>query len=319
MYKQLIPEQRYEISALLKTNTPKKEIAEAVGCHISTIYREINRNSTKRGSYSGGSAQERCNEKKERIRKNPTISSKTKFEALKKLRDEQWSPEQISGYFKRSGIKISHTTIYKYVYEDKKNGGDLWDHLRHDGRHRKRDPYAKASSKNIKGRISIHNRPKEADGTRFGDWEMDLIVGKDGFGAILTLVERFTGYVIIRRLKHGKKAKALAEEVARLLLAYKAKGVLTITTDNGGEFARHDVISKKLGGVGVYFADPYSSWQKGLVENTNKLIRQYIPKKTDFDTITDKEIMEIQKKLNRRPRKKLGFSTPLKEFFKHFD
>ena len=147
---------------------------------------------------------------------------------------------------------------------------------------------------------------------------MDLIIGKNGFQAILVLVERSTGYVIIHRLKHGKKAKELAREVCRLLFAYRVQGVLTITTDNGSEFSQHKLITKGLDGVKVYFADPYASWQKGLVEYTNKLIRQYIPKGTDFDQINARKLMDIQKKLNSRPRKKLNYSTPKREFFRHF-
>ena len=147
---------------------------------------------------------------------------------------------------------------------------------------------------------------------------MDLIIGKNGYQAILVLVERSTGYAIIHRLKHGKKAKELAGEVNRLLFAYRVEGVLTITTDNGPEFSQHRLITKGLKGVVVYFADPYASWQKGLVEYTNKLIRQYIPKGSDFDDISPHELMCIQKKLNNRPRKKLNYSTPKSEFFKHF-
>lgn len=224
MYKHLISTQRSQIFAYKHCNKSAKFIADAIGVHVSTIYRELSRNSNKRG----------------------------------------------------------------------------------------------ASARNIPDRTSIKDRPPEADGKRFGDWEMDLIIGKNGYQAILVLVERSTGYVIIHRLKHGKKAKELAKAVGRLLPAYKAEGVLTTTTDNGSEFSQHRLISKALNGVTVYFADPYSSWQKGLVEYTNKLIRQFIPKGSDFDEISPHELMQIQKKLNARPRKKLNFSTPKIEFFKHF-
>lgn len=147
---------------------------------------------------------------------------------------------------------------------------------------------------------------------------MDLIIGKNGYGAILVLVERSTSYCIIEKLPHGKNAKGVAKAVVRLLYAYRLTGVLTITTDNGSEFADHKTITKGLKGVVVYFADSYCSWQKGLVENTNKLIRQYIPKGTDFSTLTSKFIQKIQFKLNKRPREKLNFSTPVAEFFSHF-
>ena len=170
---------------------------------------------------------------------------------------------------------------------------------------------------NIRNRISIHERPAEAYGKRFGDWEMDLIVDKDNH-AILTMIERSTNFLLMSNLKYGKKAMPLAKTVWRLLLPYKGDKLLTITTDNGSEFAEHKWISKHLGGVLVYFTDSYSSWQKGAVENTNKLIRQYIPKGTNINTITDTLITKIQKKINRRPREKLNFSTPVKDFYKHY-
>ena len=147
--------------------------------------------------------------------------------------------------------------------------------------------------------------------------EMDLIVDKDNH-AILTMIERSTNFLLMPTLKYGKKAMPLAKTVWRLLLPYKGDKLLTITTDNGSEFAEHEWISKHLGGVLVYFTDSYSSWQKGAVENTNKLIRQYIPKGTNINTITDTLITKIQKKINRRPREKLNFSTPVKELYKHY-
>ena len=146
---------------------------------------------------------------------------------------------------------------------------------------------------------------------------MNLIVDKDNH-AILTMIERSINFLLMAKLKHGKKALSLAKTVWRLLLPYKGDKLLTITTDNGSEFAEHEWISKYLGGVPVYFTDSCSSWQKGAVENTNKLIRQYIPKGTNINTITDTLITKIQKKINRRPREKLNFSTPVKELYKHY-
>lgn len=169
---------------------------------------------------------------------------------------------------------------------------------------------------NIKNRVSIHERPKEADGTRFGDWEMDLIVDVFGHG-ILTLTERSTNFILMSKLKDGKKADGVAKAVRRLLQPYKGDGLKTITTDNGSEFAAHEWISKQLD-VPVYFTDSYSSWQKGTIENANKLIRQYIPKGTDISSVTDRKILKIQAKINRRPREKLNFSTPKREFFKFY-
>ena len=317
MYKHLISTQRSQIYSYRRCGKSIKFIAEEIGVHQSTIYRELKRNSNKKGDYARN-AQEMADERQERVVQNATISPRVKFECLQRLKIDQWSPEQISGDMKRKNIKVSHTTIYKWVDEDKLAGGTLFTHLRHKGHRRKKNPYKGVTARNIPNRTSIKDRPSEADGKRFGDWEMDLIIGKNGYQAILVLVERSTGYVIMSRLKHGKKAKEVAKEVSRLLFAYRAEGVLTITTDNGSEFSQHSLITKSLKGVVVYFADPYAAWQKGLVEYTNKLIRQYIPKGCDFDDISPHQLMEIQKKLNMRPRKKLGYSTPKREFFNHF-
>ena len=318
MYKHLISTQRSQIFAYKQCGKSADFIAQTIGVHKSTVYRELARNSNKRGGYAHN-AHEMAMERRERIAKNATIPAKVKFECLRRIKVDQWSPEQISGEMKRRDIKVSHTTIYKWVKEDKENGGSLYLNLRHKGHRRKSNPYKHASTRNIPERVSIKDRPAEANGKRFGDWEMDLIIGKNGFQAILVLVERSTGYVIIHRLKHGKKAKELALDVSRLLFAYRAEGVLTITTDNGSEFSQHKLITEALKDVVVYFADPYASWQKGLVEYTNKLIRQYIPKGADFDDISPHKIIEIQKKINVRPRKKLNYSTPKREFFRHFN
>ena len=163
-------------------------------------------------------------------------------------------------------------------------------------------------------RQNVHSlASRAAGGKRFGDFEMDLIVNPHNH-AILTIVERSTNLLFMTKLAHGKKTEPLAKVVRRLLLPYK-KHIKTITTDNGPEFAAHKLITKYLEAI-VYFADPYASWQKGAIENTNKLIRQYIPKHTNFDDVTDKKIASIQKKINSRPRQKLKFETPKAEFFK---
>ena len=152
---------------------------------------------------------------------------------------------------------------------------------------------------------------------REGDWQMDLIV--DSFGhAILTLTETATSMLMMEKLRFGKRARPLAKVVSRMLLPFKGDGVKTITTDNGSEFAAHQDITKAIGAK-VYFADSYCSWQKGAIENMNKLIRQYIPKSANFADFSNKKIMEIQKKINRRPREKLNFSTPVREFYNFFN
>ncbi len=318
MSKQLTLEQRYVISALLKRNVSKIEIAEEIGCNKSTIYNEISRNACKDGHYSPLKAHEMAMERRERIVTNSALKPGVLSKALTLLKKEQWSPRQISGYLALNGIKISHERIYQEIRADK--SGELASHTRHHMKHRKSYGYAKAGVRNIPNRISIHERPSEADGKRFGDWEMDLIVDRQQ-NAIVTLTERSTNFILMERLPEGKKAVPLAKVVVRMLFAWRA-GVRTITTDNGGEFAAHADITKglrrkSLPDVTVYFADPYASWQKGAIENANGLIRQYIPKEMNFNDLTDAQIREIQHKLNRRPREKLNFSTPIAEF-NHF-
>lgn len=295
-----------------------KEIAAEIGKHPSTISREYKRNATSRGGYNDTKAQAMADARRSQGAPHNKTPRLLLWRIEQWIIEEQWSPAQIVGKLAQEGIRISKQTIYNHIHAD--TSGKLLANTRHKGKynrkHKKGIKPTKAS--NIPNRISIHERPTDADGTRFGDWEMDLIVGKNGYGAILVLVERNTSYCIIEKLPHGKNAKAIAKAVIRLLYAYKLTGVLTITTDNGSEFAAHQDITKALNGVIVYFADSYCSWQKGLVENTNKLIRQYIPKGTDFSSITPHFIKKVQAKLNRRPREKLNFSTPTIEFFKHF-
>ena len=192
--------------------------------------------------------------------------------------------------------------------------GDLYKHCRFHLKHRRR-PIGKYIP--IKNRVGIEKCPVEANGTRFGDWEMDLMVGAGGKGAMVTLVERSTSYSMIRNLPLGKNAKGVASAVIDMLLPFKSCGAIkTITTDNGPEFAEHEMISKKLN-TSVYFADPYRSWQKGHIENTNMLYRRYVPCDNLFCLHSDDELLHIQYKLNRRPREKIGFKFPFQEFYLH--
>ena len=314
MYKQLTSEQRYTISVLLSKGLKKKEIAEAIGVSNSTITRELQRNSSKRGVYKWEIAQKQAEKRSKRTPGNRAISKAIWSSVKHYLVDEQWSPEQISGYLAKDDIKISHETIYAWIREDKRNRGTLYKHLRHRLKHRKK--YVGAGRSCIINRKSIHERPAEADGKRFGDLEMDTIVGPNNQQAIVTLVNRNTNMLFMKKLKYGKDAKNLALTVIEMLKPIKKK-LKTITTDNGKEFSAHEIISEALG-VDVFFTDPYSSWQKGAIENANGLIRQYIPKKVSFNDYDDKDIKDIEEKINRRPRKKLGFETPIERFSKIF-
>lgn len=316
-YRQLTSEQRSQIFALLQRKTPRKEIALIVGCSEATISRELRRNSTEKGNYLWDKAHAKAMARRKRTTSNKKLDDILVWR-IKELIREDWSPEEIKGVLGKECVSVSIQTIYNIINAD--TTGELARHRRHPNF--KRSPKGErkpTKATNIANRTSIHDRPKEADGTRFGDWEMDLIVDSCGH-AILVMLDRMTGFVLLERLKQGKKAKPLAKEVVRLLFGYR-KYLKTITTDNGSEFAAHlDITAglrmKGMPDVKVYFADSYCSWQKGAVENVNKLIRQYIPKKSNFNDFSDEYIRNVGRKLNLRPRKRLGFSNPKTEFFK---
>lgn len=303
--------QRYEIMAYLRVGLCPAEIARRINKDRSVVWREIKRNKNRHGRYIAEQAQESADIRKERLSAPRKLFPWVRKEVVRLLTEEQWSPEQICGWMKSRGMDwVSHETIYKIVREDKSNGGDLYKHLRHKGKHRRR-PAGKSIP--IRNRVGIEERPEVVDRrARFGDWEMDTIVGKNGIDAIVVLTERFTRFTMMARSPNGKNSEAVADTVINMMLPYKA-AVLTITTDNGTEFADHERIAKKLNAK-IYFAHPYASWEKGLVENTNKLIRQYIPKKTVFRDLSDQFIRSVQLKLNRRPREKLNFDTPINKF-----
>ena len=311
MYKQLTSEQRYTISVLLQNRTKQKEIAKAINVSPSTVSREIRRNSGVRGRYNWETAQANAVQTKRKKPGNHSINKDVMEEAKHLLVTEQWSPEQISGVLAKDGKYISHETIYRMIRKDKAEGGTLYKHCRHKLKHRTRPVGGKRIS--IPNRTSISERPTEADGKRFGDFEMDTIVGRGNHGAIVTLIERSTNMLFMRKLKNGKNAKELARTVIHLLSPFKDH-IKSITTDNGTEFACHEMIAKSLG-VTIYFADPYASWQKGAIENANGLIRQYVPKKETFEHISQQQITKYSKKINMRPRKKLDFKTPQDCFY----
>lgn len=318
MYHQLTSQQRSQIFVLLQRKTPRKEIALIVGCSQSTLCRELKRNSTAKGNYLWEKAHAKAVERRKRTTSNRKLDNTLVWRIKQMIIEHQWSPEQIRGVLGKDGISVSIQSIYNIIKADE--SGELRRNCRHPNfkrRHVAERRPAKAT--NIANRTSIHERPAEADGKRFGDFEMDLIV--DAYGhAILVLVERMTNFVMMEKLPHGKKASPLACTVVRMLYGYR-KYLKTITTDNGSEFAAHLEITtglrmRGMDDVTVYFADSYCSWQKGAVEHENKLIRQYIPKKSNFNDFSDNFVRNVGRKLNMRPRKKLNFSTPKIEFFK---
>ncbi len=315
----LTSEQRYEIYLGLKRHWSKSRIAREIGKSSSTVSREVSRNSNASGEYVWLNAHRKCQRRRHGLagnhRKPPEL-----WWRIERMIMEDWPPAQIVGVLGREGVHIAKQTIYNHVYAD--TTGRLRPHLQHGFKYTRRGKSLRSTkATNITNRTSIHLRPKEADGKRFGDWEMDTIV--DSYGhAILTLTERSTNFILMEKLPQGRKAIPTAKAVVRLLFPYRDY-VKTITTDNGCEFAAHLEITKGLTPKGkqkviVYFAGSYASWQKRAIENANKLIRTYIPKKSNFNDFTDRQIMSIQKKLNRRPREKLKFLMPLKCFFEAF-
>jgi IS30 family transposase len=310
--KHLTSSQRYQIQVLLQVNTSKDKIAKLIDTDKSTIYREIARNKSKR-VYSAMNAQVFSDERKERFGRHRRLTSSMEKTIKDKITNEQWSPQQIVGESKLNNkVMVSHERIYQIIRQDKKDGGTLYTHLRHKLKHRKQP--VNGTKISIKNKVSIELRPAIVDAQeRYGDWEIDTIIGKDQKGAILTMTERKTGFLLMEKMKFGKQAEPLAKAVIRLLTGYK-NTVHTITSDNGTEFAEHELIAKKLN-ADYYFAHPYSSWERGLNEYTNKLIRQYIIKGSSFDIYDDAFIKLTQNKINRRPREKLGFQSPLKIFF----
>ena len=221
---------------------------------------------------------------------------------------EELSPEQITGHLKDIGEpSVSPEWIYQHLYANKRNGGDLHTHLRCQKQRRKR--YGSTERRGqIKNRVSIEKRPAVVDlRSRVGDWEADTVIGKQGHSVLVTLVERKTRFTVAIKAAN-KTARAVTNAICENLKPYQDR-VLTLTYDNGREFAYHEEIARDLTAEG-FFAHPYHSWERGLNENTNGLIRQYIPKGKDIDDLSDEDVAKIIGKINSRPRKCLGFKTP---------
>jgi len=309
-YRQLTPEQRYQIGACLRIGMTTSEIAKEIKVHRTTVWREIKRNSTPY-RYNPSRAirvtRERHQQKKKR-----GIDAGT-WAKVEKLLGLEWSPEQISERLKLEGSgRVSHETIYLHIYRDKLEGGVLYSHLRQRHKYRKRiHKYCKRFGWDTRRPIS--KRPAIVETrSRLGDWEADTIIGREKKGGILSLVERRSRYCLLQKVR-TKSPEKVAEAVCRQLMPLKDK-VLTITSDNGFEFRHHQKIALDLN-ADFFFADPYSSWQRGTNENTNGLVRQYFPKKTAFVSVSDTHIQAVTDRLNNRPRKALGFKTPNEVFF----
>ena len=316
-YQQITPDERYTLGVLRRQGFSDAEIARALGRHRSTIGREFRRNFSRYdGAYRPSIAQERTNGRRVRSRRNSQFAA-TEWNLIEVLLQKKFSPEQISGWLRLLDVlEISHQTIYTHVKRDKKNGGTLWKHLRQPIRYRKR--YATVEKRGrLLGKRHISERPAAVERRKqIGHWEMDIVVGVRTNHCIVTLVERVTGATMIGRLRSRKVVDVNRRVIA--MIQQNPQLFRTITVDNGPEFHGFKEIEAATG-VKVYFANPYASWERGTNENTNGLIRQYIPKRTSMKRLTQERCNEIAVELNNRPRKRQGFRTPIEELSDHLN
>jgi IS30 family transposase len=304
-YKHLSQIERYQIHSLMKALHPITQIAELLGRHKSTISRELRRNAGFRG-YRPKQACELALKRSESSRNARTIAPSVK-EQVNALLQLQWSPEQIAGQ-----LAVSHETLYQYVYADKSQGGKLWKNLRCQKQKRKRYASGRDRRGQIPNRRPLSERAVHIEGRKqVGHWECDTVIGANHRGAIVTLVERKSGYAVIAKVSN-KTADLVGAAIISMLKPFEAR-VKTLTYDNGKEFCGHAKIDDALNSTG-YFARPFASWERGSSENFNGLLRQYVPKKRLMQTVTDEEIKMIENRLNNRPRKRLGFKTPAEVF-----
>lgn len=311
-YHHLTRDQRCQLYTLNSSGKSIDNTAVILGVHRSTLYRELSRNKGQKG-YRYQQAHEKALEKKRLSSTRLKMTAELIAIIEEKLR-LQWSPEQIAGWMNRhlDGQLISHETIYKYVWENKRQGGSLYTQLRHHGKKYNKRGSGKAGRGCIPGRIDIAERPAIVEEkNRLGDWEIDTILGKEHKGAVVSMVERHSKLTLLAPVP--RKTAQEVEEALTRKLGEVADSVLTITADNGKEFANHELVTAKLGAT-VYFARPYHSWERGLNEHTNGLIRQYLPKYQRLDKVTRETVEEIEILLNNRPRKVLQFRTPIEVF-----
>lgn len=311
-YHHVTRDTRSQICAYKASGWSMRRMAKQLGFDISSISREIKRNSGKRG-YRLNQADIRAIERRKAASTRAYKMSTALIMRIQEKIKIDWSPEQISGRFKKEGISISHESIYRMIWADKKAGGELYKHLRHHGKYHKRSS-GKAGRGCIPGRVDISERPKIVEcKSRIGDWEGDTIIGARNQGTILSLVDRCSKFTQLKSLERKTSSLVFKATVEKMRLL--PHPVHTMTFDNGKEFAQHGNIAMALNTL-CYFATPYHAWERGLNEHTNGLVRQYLPKSTDLSNITDELLERIEELLNHRPRKALGYKTPFEVFFR---
>jgi len=305
---QITEEQRYVISRMRKQGYTFEQIGLAIHKDKSSISRELKRNSNDKGIYDPEVANSKCLQRHRQKQKHISFTAPMQRLA-KELIEEDYSPEQVKGFCEEMNVKmVSHERLYQYIWKDKHDGGSLYVHLRHKGRKYNKRGSSKKTRGQIKDKVSIHRRPEIANRKeRFGDFEIDTIIGKGHTGAIVTMNDRASGWFKAKLIP--VKSAMWTEEVCIEALADLKPYLHTITADNGREFTNHKNIAKALE-IDFYFADTYSSWQRGANENLNGLLRQYIPKNTDFTVLSQEQIDAYCTKLNNRPRKRFGFKNP---------
>ena len=313
-YNQLTLQQRYKIEALKSSGTTQTQIAEIIGVHRSTISREFRRNIPRSGinadKYIATRADQKTRQRHKEKRKQILFNDDLKHQAKEWMIHKRYSPELIAAQWIKNRIKgVSHETLYKFIWECKhsekrknKEFKSLYKHLKHRRRHRKRGNY-KDSRGLIPNRVSIEQRPQIVNQrTRFGDLEVDLIMGKAHKSALLVTVDRATLKTTINKLK-GKDPKFIANKIIERMNNLPVK---TITFDNDPAFSLHQIIATKLN-VETYFTRPYTSQDKGTIENRNGIIRRFFPKKTDFNNITVEEVQRVENEINNRPIRKFKY------------
>jgi len=316
-YHQITREERYTLATLRKQE-PKLSnaaIAHLMDRHPSTISRELRRNSTPYDrAYRPSRAQEQANGRRSRSRRNSRFTEE-QWQMVEALLRADFSPEQISGRLRCDQVlRISHETIYQHIWEDKRRGGTLFRRLRQRPKYRKRYGTNEKRGR-LPGKRHISERPLSAEQRlELGHWEMDTVIGSTTNDCILTLVERLTGCLLIAKLP-ARNAAAVNRRLLQII-AEQPHLFRTITVDNGTEFHAYAQI-ERLTGVLFYFATPYHSWERGTNENTNGLIRQYLPKRTTMKGLTQSRCNQIAAILNNRPRKRHGFLTPIELLSRH--
>lgn len=316
-YKQITSEDRYILSTLRKQGLSIAQIAKHLNRHRSTIYRELDRNSCHHidGAYRPSKAQTRTQTRRSYSRRNRYYSDKD-FVLVRHLLRQQYSPEQIVGTIRRFGLmskRLSHETIYQYIWRDKANGGDLWKQLRQSPKQRRKRYKAYDSRGRLANKRHISERPESVNARKYkGHWEIDTVHGRGSSHCIVTLSERKTGYVMIGKLPN--KSTAALNKKTISLISRDADNVKTITADNGTEFHQYKKIEKRHK-VKFYFASPYHSWERGSNENINGLIRQYLPKTQSMETLSQQQCNHIANKLNQRPRKRFNYKTPEEMYY----